>query len=68
MDQVFAVGLVCEKYLANRKDVFCTCMNSEKAYDTTDRHGMWHMLRLYGVMGNFLKALQSFYIDSRACV
>ena len=40
----------------------------EKAYDTIDRHGMWKMLRVYGVRGKSLKAVQSFYISSRACV
>ena len=29
---------------------------------------MWQMLRVYGVGGNLLKAVQSFYVDSRACV
>ena len=24
-------------------------MDLEKAYDTIDRHGMWQMLRVYGV-------------------
>ena len=66
MDQVFAVRQVCEKYLANGKDVF---MDLEKAYDISiDRHGMWQMLRVYGVVGKLLKAVQSFYVDSRACV
>ena len=41
MDQVFAVRKVCEKYLANGKDVFWPFMDLEKAYDTIDRHGMW---------------------------
>ena len=40
----------------------------EKAYDTIDRHGMWQMLRVYGVGGKLLKAVQSFYVDSRECV
>ena len=40
----------------------------EKAYDTIDRHGMRQMLRVYGVGGKLLKAVQSFYVDSRACV
>ena len=40
MDQVFAVRQVCEKYLAIRKDVFWAFMDL-KAYDTSDRHGMW---------------------------
>ena len=48
-DQVFAVRQVYEKYLANGKDVFWAFMDLEKAYDTTDWHGMWQMLRVYGV-------------------
>ena len=46
MDQVFAVRQVCEKYLANGKDVFWAFMDLEKAYDTIDQHGMWQMLRV----------------------
>ena len=49
MNQVFAVRQVCEKHLANGKDVFWAFMDLEKAYDTIDRHGMWQMLRVYGV-------------------
>ena len=29
---------------------------------------MWQMLRVYGVRGKLLKAVQSFHVDSRACV
>ena len=43
-------------------------MDLEKAYDTIDRHGMWQMLRVYGVRGKLLKAVQSFYVDSRVGV
>ena len=68
MDQVIAVRQVCEKFLTNGKDVFCTFFDLEKAYDTIDRHGMWQMLRVYGVGGKLLKAVQSFYVDSIACV
>ena len=57
-----------EKYLANWKDVFRVFMDLEKAYDTIDRHGMWKMLRMYGVGGKLLKAVQSFYLDSKVCV
>ena len=46
MDQVFAVRQVCEKYLANWKDVFWAFMDLERAYDTIDRHGMWQILRV----------------------
>ena len=68
MDQVFAVRQVCEKCLANGKDVFWAFMDLEKAYDTIDRHGMWQMLRVYELGGKLLKAVQSFYVDGRASV
>ena len=29
---------------------------------------MWQMLRVYGVGGKLLKAVQSFYVDRKACV
>ena len=53
MNQVFAVRQVCEKYLENGKDAFWEFMDLEKAYDNIDRHGMWHMLRVYGVGRKF---------------
>ena len=59
---------MCEKYLANGKDVFWAFMDLEKAYDTIDRQRMWQMLRVDGVLGKLLKAVQCFYVDSRACV
>ena len=62
------VRQVFEKYLANGKVVFWAFMDLEKANDTIDRHGMWQMLRLHGGGGKLLKAVHSFYIDSRACV
>ena len=65
---MFAVRHVCEKYLAKGKDVFWAFMDLEKAYDTIDRHGMWQMLRVYGVGGKLLKAVQRFYVDSRVSV
>ena len=68
MDQVFAVRQVCQKCLANGKDVFWAFIDLEKAYDTIDRHGMRQMLRVYGVEGKLLKAVQSFYVERRTSV
>ena len=53
MDQVFAVRQVCEKYLADEKDVFWAFTDLEKAYDMIYWHGMWQMLRVYGVGENY---------------
>ena len=43
-------------------------MDLEKVSDTIDLHGMWQMQRVYVVGGKLLKAVHSFYADSRACV
>ena len=43
MDQVFAVRQMCEKYLANRKDVLWAFIDLGKAYGTIDRNGIWQM-------------------------
>ena len=36
----------------NEKVAFLAFIDFEKAYDTNDRHGMWQMLRGYGVQEN----------------
>ena len=43
-------------------------LDLEKAYDSIDLHRMWQVLRVYGVGGKLLNVVQSFYVDSRACV
>ena len=65
---MYPIRQVSEKYQANGKDVFWTFMDLEKVYDSIDQHGMWQMLRVYGVGGKLLKIVQSFYVDRRAYV
>ena len=43
-------------------------MDLEKGYDTIDRHRIWQVLSVYGNGGKLLKAVQSFYVDSREYV
>ena len=43
-------------------------MDLEKAYYRVDRDALWKVLRLYGVGGKLLKAVQSFYVGSKECV
>ena len=57
-----AVRQVCENYLSNGKDGFRAFMDLEKPYDNIDRHGMWQMLRVYGVGGKLLKAVKTIIV------
>ena len=43
-------------------------MDLEKEYDKIDRAAMWCVLSMYGVNGQLLKAVQSLYERSEACV
>ena len=43
-------------------------MNLEKVYDRVDREAMWRVLGLYGIHGQLLKAMQSIFEKSEACV
>ena len=54
---------MCEKS-SEWKDVFWTFIDLENAYDTIDSDGIWQRLIMYGVERKFLKAVQSFYVDS----
>ena len=67
-DQIFTVRQLSEKFIEKGKDVYWAFMDLEKAYDRVDREAMWQVLRLYGVGGKLLRAVQSFYKESRACV
>ena len=51
---MFAVRQVCEEYLANGKDVFLAFKDLKTEFNRIDRHGMWQMLRVYGVGGKVL--------------
>ena len=68
VDQIFTVRQICEKYMGVNREVYMAFMDLEKAYDRVDRSALWQVLRIYGVGGNLLKAVQSFYSESRACV
>ncbi len=40
----------------------------EKAYNKIDRKAMWQILHIYGIGGELLTAVKSFYKESKACV
>ena len=68
VDQLFVVKELCEKYIQKGKDVFWAFLDLEKAYDRVDREALWKVLSLYGVGGKLMRAVKSFYVNSRACV
>ena len=50
-----------EKFVDKNKSLYVAYMDLEKVYDRVDREAMWHVLGMYGINGQLLKAVQSLY-------
>ena len=50
------------------KDIFWAIMDLEKTLDTIDRHGILADAKSVWSGGKLLKAVQSFDVESKACV
>ena len=50
------------------KQMVIACIDLEKAYDKVSRDRLWQVLESYGIQGGLLRAIQSMYLGSQACV
>ncbi len=57
-----------EEYLGKDKTLYAPFMDLEKAYNRVDREALWTVLYIYGVGGQLLKGIQTFYRETNACV
>ena len=67
-DQMFVMKQMSKKFVDKNKCLHVAYMDLEKAYDSADRDAMWRVLGVYGINGQFLKAVQSLYEKSESCV
>ena len=68
VDQVFVMKQMSEKFVDKNKSLYIAYMDLEKAHNRVDREAMWRVLGMYGINGQLLKAVQSLYEKSEACV
>ena len=68
VDQVFVMKQMSEKFVDKNKSLYVAYMDLEKARMRVDREAMWLVLGMYGINGQLLKAVQSLYEKSEACV
>ena len=50
------------------KDLFACFVDLEKAYDRVPQDKLWKVLQEYGVDGQLLRAIKSFYCRPEVCV
>ena len=67
-DQIFTLKQIFEKSWEYGKDLFACFVNLEKAYDRVPRVKLWKVLQEYGVDGQLLRAIKSFYCRPEVCV
>ena len=67
-DQVFTLKQIFEKSWEYGKDLFACFVDLEKAYDRVPRDKLWKVLQEYGVDGQLLRAIKSFYCRPEVCV
>ena len=67
-DQIFALKQIFEKSWEYAKNLFACFVDLEKAYDRVPRDKLWKVLQKYGVDGQLLRAIKSFYCRPEVCV
>ena len=67
-DQIFTLKQIFEKSWEYGKDLFACFVDLEKAYDRVPRDKLWKVLQEYGVNGQLLRAIKSFYCRPEVCV
>ena len=67
-DQIFTLKQIFEKSWEYGKDLFACFVDLEKAYDRVPWDKLWKVLQEYGVNGQLLCAIKSFYCRPKLCV
>ena len=68
IDHIFTLKQIFEKSWEYGKDLFASFVDLEKAYDWVPPNKLWKVLRKYGVDGQLLRAIKSFYCRPEFCV
>ncbi len=61
VNQHFALDIIVEMYLQKDRKLLNVFMNFQNPSDSTERKGLWDIIRIYGVGGRLLKRIRSFY-------
>ena len=67
-DQIFTLKQIFGKFWEYGKDLFACFVNLITAYYRVPRDKLWKVLQEYGVNGQLLRAIKSFYCRPEVCV
>ena len=68
IDAIFVLQSLVNKYLSDKKRIYCCFIDFQKAFDSVDRVKLWHKLFQIGIQGKMLKIIKSLYNNVKCCV
>jgi hypothetical protein len=68
VDAIFIFHSLIEKFINDKKKIFCCFIDFKKAYDLIDRNCLWYKLIKCGIDGKLFSVIYSMYEDVKLCV
>jgi hypothetical protein len=62
-DMIFAARQLQEKWQEQNVDLFTTCVDIAKAFDTVSREGVWKIIAKFGCPPTFTEMVRQFHDD-----
>lgn len=68
LDHIFTLYCIIDLYKSKKRRLYAAFVDYRKAFDTVDRHHLWHKLINLNIKGKILKVIQSMYNNAKTCV
>ena len=67
-EQIFSLRILCERYLQHQQDLFHVFVDFKKAFDRVWHAALWSTMKLYSIIANLLKVIESLYSKATSAV
>ena len=67
-EQIFSLRILCERYLQHQQDLFHVFVDFKKAFDRVWHADLWSTMKLYNIIANLIKVIESLYSKATSAV
>ena len=60
-EQIFNLGILCEKYLQHQKDLYHVFIDYKKAFDRVWHAALWATMKKYNISTNLIQVIKNLY-------
>ena len=58
-EQIFNLGILCEKYLQHQQDIYHAFIDFEKAFDRVWHAALWATMKKYNISTNLIQIIKN---------